>query len=76
MSKPPAALTVRGRFSFSGSISNAILARMADSARKLVILPADLMEAVKREAAAQGVSANAFIANVLAAAVGYRLPEK
>lgn len=49
---------------------------MTDPAKKLVVLPADLLEAVKREAAEQGVSANAFIANVLAAAVGYRRPEK
>lgn len=50
--------------------------QVAEPAKKLIELPADLMAIVKAEAAKQGVSANAFIANVLAGAVGYRLPKK
>lgn len=50
--------------------------QVAGPAKKLIELPRDLLDEVKRQAAEQGVSANAFIVASLAAAVGYRRPKK
>lgn len=53
-----------------------MLPLMTEPAKKLVTMPADLLEEVKKEAAEQGVSANAFIVATLAGAVSYRMPDE
>lgn len=49
---------------------------MTDAAKHLTRMPRDLYAEIQKTAEAEGVSANAFIVAVLAAAVGYRLPRE
>jgi Pyruvate/2-oxoacid:ferredoxin oxidoreductase gamma subunit len=53
-----------------------MLLHMSEPAKKLVTFPADLLAEIKARAEKEGVSANAYIVAVLAAATGYRLPKE
>lgn len=49
---------------------------MADPIQKNLRVPRDMSKLIKREADKQGVSENTWMLAVIAAALGYRLPEK
>jgi len=53
----------------------AIVGNMSEPAKHLTRLPQELYAAVQETAEKEGISANAFLVAVVAAALGYKLPK-